>query len=317
MFAPPVAKPTTKPAELQRATVSAQRLGHSAVEQMRMLQRSIGNQAILRILAQRAGVNRSEPGAHENEGNAARAAAQQAAPSWDFAKIPVFSSGGAERFRPPPLFPVARLPIQAKLEVGAVDDPLEHEANRVAGQVMRMPDPGVSIAAAPPRFGSKCPQCEEEEKLQTKPGGSQSAAGEAPSIVHEVLRAPGQPLDAATRDFFEPRFGRDFSRVRVHTDAKAAESARTMGARAYTLGSDIVFASNAFSPATSAGRRLLAHELVHTAQHRDVPVRQVPLVSSPAEFCRARGRRCRGVRTCWPEHVPLGSTAGGAGTARH
>ena len=148
MFAPPVAKPTTKPAELQRATVSAQRLGHSAVEQMHMLQRSIGNQAVLRILAQRAGVNRSEPGAHENEGNAARTAAQQAAPSWDFAKIPVFSSGGAERFRPPPLFPAARLPIQAKLEGGAIDDPPEHEADRVAEQVIRTSAPGVP---SPPR----------------------------------------------------------------------------------------------------------------------------------------------------------------------
>jgi hypothetical protein len=254
MFAPPVAKPTTKPAELQHATVSAQRPSHSAVEQVHMLQPSIGIQA------------------------------QQAGPSWDFAKIPVFPWGGAKRFRPSPLFPAARLPIQAKLEIGAVDDPLEHEADRVAEQVMRMPDPGVSIAAAPSRVNPKCAQCEEEEKLQTKQAGSQSAAGEAPSIVHEALRAPGQPLDAATRDYFEPRFGPDFSRVRVHTDAKAAESARTLDARAYTLGSDIVFASNAFSPATSAGRRLLAHELVHTAQQRNVPVRQVPLVGSPADF---------------------------------
>ena len=87
-----------------------------------------------------------------------------------------------------------------------------------------------------------------------------------PPILHEVLRSPGQPLDAATRAFFEPRFGHDFSRVRIHTDARAAESARAVDALAYTVGRDVVFGRGRFVPESSEGRQLLAHELVHTLQ---------------------------------------------------
>ncbi len=87
-----------------------------------------------------------------------------------------------------------------------------------------------------------------------------------PPIVHEVLRSPGQPLDEATRAFMEPRFGHDLSRVRVHTNAKAAESARAVNALAYTVGRDVVFGSGQFAPGTVAGQRLLAHELTHVVQ---------------------------------------------------
>lgn len=70
----------------------------------------------------------------------------------------------------------------------------------------------------------------------------------------------GQPLDATTRAFMEPRFGHDFSQVRVHTDAQAAESARTVHALAYTVGHSLVFDTGQYSPTTASGRRLLAHE---------------------------------------------------------
>lgn len=90
-----------------------------------------------------------------------------------------------------------------------------------------------------------------------------------PSIVHDVLRSPGRPLDASTRAFMEPRFGHDFSRVRVHTDVEAAESARSVNAMAYTVGRQIVFAREQYDPATIAGRRVLAHELAHVLQQRD------------------------------------------------
>jgi hypothetical protein len=82
------------------------------------------------------------------------------------------------------------------------------------------------------------------------------------------LRSPGQPLDTATRQFFEPRFGRDFSQVRVHTNARAAESARAVNALAYTVGRDIVFGAGQFVSRSSADRRLLAHELTHVIQQR-------------------------------------------------
>jgi hypothetical protein len=94
----------------------------------------------------------------------------------------------------------------------------------------------------------------------------ESSAGEVPSIVHHVLRSPGQPLDLATRSVFEPRFGHDFSKVRVHADAKAAESARAVNALAYTVGTDVVFDPGRYSPASGAGQRLLAHELAHVVQ---------------------------------------------------
>jgi hypothetical protein len=86
--------------------------------------------------------------------------------------------------------------------------------------------------------------------------------------VQDVLRTPGQPLDAATRAFMEPRLGRDLAAVRVHTDQRAANSARAVQARAYTVGQDIVFAENTFEPSTDAGRVLLAHELAHSVQQR-------------------------------------------------
>jgi hypothetical protein len=87
-----------------------------------------------------------------------------------------------------------------------------------------------------------------------------------PGIVHEVVDSTGQPLDAATRAFMEPRFGHDFSRVRVHADAQAAESARAVEAQAYTVGAEIVFGAGRYTPQTNDGRRLLAHELTHVVQ---------------------------------------------------
>lgn len=93
-----------------------------------------------------------------------------------------------------------------------------------------------------------------------------TAAGVAPPIVHQVLGEPGRPLDGSTRTFMESRFVHDFSGVRVHTDERATASARAVGARAYTVGEDLVFGSGEFAPHSSVGRRLLAHELAHVVQ---------------------------------------------------
>src|SRR5258708_28179998 len=83
---------------------------------------------------------------------------------------------------------------------------------------------------------------------------------QAPSLVREVVDSPGRPLDSATRSYMEPRFGRDFSQVRVHTDGKATESADAVAANAYTEGNSLVFANRQYAPATPHGKRLLAHE---------------------------------------------------------
>ena len=145
------------------------------------------------------------------------------------------------------------------LAVNQPGDIYEQEADRMADEIMRMP------STEPHR---KCTQCEEEEegKLHRKETGAGPAT--APAVVHEVLQSPGQPLDAGARAFMEPRFGHDFSRVRVHTDAKAAESAKAVNALAYTAGSNIVFANAQYEPQNLVGRRLLSHELAHVVQQQ-------------------------------------------------
>jgi hypothetical protein len=112
----------------------------------------------------------------------------------------------------------------------------------------------------------QCDSCKGEGDMLQRKASSQAHHSEVPPIVHEVLRSPGQPLDAAMRAFFEPRFGRDFSHVRVHTDTRAAESARSVDALAYTVGNNVVFGSGQYVPHITAGRRLLAHELTHVLQ---------------------------------------------------
>src|SRR6185437_3441378 len=113
--------------------------------------------------------------------------------------------------------------------------------------------------------GTDCDECKKKQSLQRHPESSTRPAT-APPIVHEVLRSPGQKLDQNVRNFMEPRFSHDFSGVRVHTGPHAAESARAVGATAYTVGNNIVFDSGHFSPSTNDGRRLLAHELTHVVQ---------------------------------------------------
>jgi hypothetical protein len=93
----------------------------------------------------------------------------------------------------------------------------------------------------------------------------------APHIVHEALSATGRPLDRETREFMEPRFGRDLSAVRIHTGAQAAASARAVNARAYTAGNRIVWGEGSYAPHTDAGKRLLAHELAHVVQLDGMP----------------------------------------------
>src|ERR1043165_1116328 len=109
-----------------------------------------------------------------------------------------------------------------------------------------------------------CENCA-THRLQRQPA-SNTKPPQAPSIVHDVLRLNSQPLDASTRAFFEPRFGHDFSRVRIHADAEAPRSATAVNALAYTAGEHIVFQTGRYAPSSTAGRRLLAHELTHVVQ---------------------------------------------------
>jgi peptidoglycan hydrolase-like protein with peptidoglycan-binding domain len=120
-----------------------------------------------------------------------------------------------------------------------------------------------------PGPSGECAQCRSKRLALQRRAAHPAEPSSVPPIVHGVLRSPGQPLDHTTRSFMEPRFGHDFGRVRVHTDAQAAKSARAVNALAYTVGSNVVFGARQYAPETVAGKRLLAHELAHTVQQRE------------------------------------------------
>ena len=212
------------PSSLARSNTAAPGLHHRA-DLIPHLQRTIGNQAVLRMLH-------------------------------NFGRVPIH-----------PPSPAA---IQTKLAISEPGDKYEQEADRISERVMRMPEQQQQVACD---CGGECPKCQteqlagEQKHLQTNRVASGGLGQtEVPPIVHEVLGSPGQLLDAATRAFLEPKFGFDFSRVRIHTDTTAAYSARAVNALAYTVGQDIVFGKGQFQPGTSHGQRLLTHELAHVVQ---------------------------------------------------
>lgn len=137
--------------------------------------------------------------------------------------------------------------------------------------------------------GGACESCREKSgaNLQRSAIVNDSVNGHengVPPIVHEVLHSPGQTLDEQSRAFFEPRFGQDFSHVRVHSDARAAVSAAAVNAMAYTFGNHVVFGSEQYALANSAGRELLAHELAHVVQQGPVVSESQPTsISKPSD----------------------------------
>lgn len=185
--------------------------------------------------------------------------------------------------------PVRELSIQPKLAIGRQDDASETEADRVADQVMAaMPKKKPCCSSC---SGQKTPQLAKKEtdeepeyeipavqtdhhgtaansSVQKKSAGDAASHDDAfaPALVHDVLGGGGRPLDPGIRGFMEPRFGRDFSHVRVHTGAEAARSAAAIQAHAYTAGRDIVFAAGQYDGTSNTGRRLIAHELAHVVQ---------------------------------------------------
>ncbi|MGB8217848.1 MAG: DUF4157 domain-containing protein [Candidatus Methanoperedens sp.] len=179
--------------------------------------------------------------------------------------------------------------LQAKLRIGAPGDVYEQEADRVAEQVMRMPQVPEFVYSDRTTISPiqrQCPRCtkkpdKEEEKIHAK-----EDAAQIPEVSKEVentisaLRGGGQPLDPVTRAYFEPRFGHDFSQVRVHTDARAADSALEINALAYTAGQNVVFGAGWYAPHTNEGRRLLAHELTHVLQQGRGTIKPIPSIDA-------------------------------------
>ncbi|HKQ31495.1 MAG TPA: DUF4157 domain-containing protein [Burkholderiales bacterium] len=160
--------------------------------------------------------------------------------------------------------------FQAKLAVSQPGDRLEREADAMAEQVLRQS----AQAAANPVDGNNAHTATRLSRSASS--ATTPLAPNASATVNDTLQAPGRALDTNTRAFFEPRFGRDLSDVRVHTGADAARSAHAVQARAYTLGSDVVFGEGEYAPSTPQGKHLLAHELAHVAQQHARSAQDAP-----------------------------------------
>lgn len=168
--------------------------------------------------------------------------------------------------------------VQAKLRVSQANDADEVEADRIADQMISSGAPLVTPAASStihrkcscPGGVASCPACEEEEVEQAKGihRKSNQSSQEELSVRDDFLHSlgPGQPLDPVVRKSMESRFGRNFEDVRIHTDAKAAESARSINARAFTAGRNVVFGGGEYAPQSREGGKLLSHELAHVVQ---------------------------------------------------
>ena len=162
-------------------------------------------------------------------------------------------------------------PLLKHLAIGASDDPLEREADRVADQVMRMEAPAQPL---------KDRGVLRIQRLESHP--SRAASEMAPPSVERVLAGTGRPLEPRLREEMERRFLYDFSRVRLHDDSEAHQSALSVNASAYTVGSQIVFGAGRFAPETRDGQRLLAHELTHVIQQGGLENLQVQQAKSDA-----------------------------------
>lgn len=228
------------------------------------LQRTIGNQSVQRMLQ-----------TYTEELNVGLTSTVSPRFGHDFSRIPIH--------------PQAPGALQTKFAINKPGDQYEHEADRISEQVMRIEAPDIARTEPPAiqRLGTGfqeelaakhlqrlCTECEEEvlhrKAAPTGAGvGRDQALRQAEAKVDAV--SVGQPLSNEQRAFFEPRFGVDFSRVRIHTDSSADAAARAIGAHAYTRGSDIVFRGDQYRPYTFAGRQLLAHELTHVVQQGAAP----------------------------------------------
>ena len=174
-------------------------------------------------------------------------------------------------------------PSQAKssgLNISQPGDAGEIEADQIADSVMRMPAdetlPTARIHSHDAIHRKWDAREDEEEKIARKavPTGEGGLTPHSPAHVQSAISSGGNPLDRATRNFFEPRLGSDLSAVRVHTGGAAAESAKTINAKAYTLGSNIVFGSGEYEPDSDGGKHLLAHELAHVSQSSSTATRR-------------------------------------------
>ena len=177
---------------------------------------------------------------------------------------------------------IQRLPIQRKLSIGTVDDPLEYEADAMADQVMRMPESNF--------IQRKCARCEEGEQVQRKPlaasitpfiqkkGADGGTAIEGVTNKINSTKGSGSGMDSNTQNFMQSRFGTDFSGVKIHTGSDSIQMNRELNAKAFTVGSDIYFNEGQYQPNAESGKHLLAHELTHTVQQGEANCLQEKMI---------------------------------------
>jgi hypothetical protein len=171
--------------------------------------------------------------------------------------------------------------VRAKLEVGSPDDPQEHEADRIARRVVENEAPA---CACTPGNAEPCPACRQSSETAIRRKAEPGVRSRRQSAA--IGLDGGRPLGAAERSYFEPRLGADLSGVRIHTGRHAEQSAQQLHARAYTLGSDIVFGAGHYRPETQSGRYLIAHELAHVLQQGGAAkerIQRAPESADPAE----------------------------------
>ncbi len=167
--------------------------------------------------------------------------------------------------------------LQAKFRIGRPGDKYEQEADRVADQVIRMPEVSTETKAADNIRGESIKHSSDNGTKSGKEGvvealKKKEAFDSTPEVTPELessisaVSGGGQPLSESVRAFYEPRFGVDFSQVRVHTGSHAVEIAKSINAKAFTVGQNIAFGGGQFAPESKEGQRLIAHELTHTIQ---------------------------------------------------
>jgi hypothetical protein len=201
-----------------------------------------------------------------------------------------------------------RLDNRPKLAIGAPGDRYEVEADRMAARVMSLSEPARTTGG-----GESAAQGALQRKRDEHKAEAPATPRRAIPFIHQELGTPGRPLDATARAFMEPRFGHDFSAVRIHDDASAAASARSVNALAYTVGQDVVFGHGQYSPGTSAGKTLLAHELAHVVQQAPAPSSSRPdagAAASSAYVAPYVARRVGCPETHDRRKCPIGESCG-------
>jgi hypothetical protein len=173
--------------------------------------------------------------------------------------------------------PFFRPVIKPKLSINEPGDHYEREADAMADKVMRLTDASAIHNAffkpAANTIQRKCQACEEDDKHvhRKENDGKETTGSNGLDNYVNTLSSSGQPMPESSRKFFEPKFGHDFSKVKLHTDSVAAKSAQSINALAYTTGNNIVFNSGQYSPESDSGKKLMAHELTHVVQQKESP----------------------------------------------